>query len=299
MMNVIFFFGAKNKNGEFSSHYVREFVVNGNKFSCVEQFMMAQKALIFRDFETFNKIMNASDPAEMKRLGAEVKGFNKTRWAAVREKVVKRAVYAKFSQNWDLKKMLLETGDALIAESNPTDKVWGIGFCKSYSEEVEIDGVVKTLNVEDVKEKWGENKLGKILMEVREELKNEASNNELKEVCVVIEERKSNKMAELKEIPTQKIMSVEDVEGFVAGKKCKVRKEMIGDQKKVELYCDVFRDLNYGKEKLEENWVKVGSEKIGEFVSEVEACKFAKKYKMSGVKRAGKRLSPRMISVEI
>ncbi len=85
--NVVFFYGVKNVNGEFSNHYVREFVVNGNKFRCVEQYMMAQKALIFRDFETFNKIMNSKNPAEMKHLGREVKNFNAEKWDEVKVKV--------------------------------------------------------------------------------------------------------------------------------------------------------------------------------------------------------------------
>lgn len=131
--NVVFFYGVKNANGEFSNHFVREFKVNGNKFRCVEQYMMAQKALIFRDFETFNNIMNSKDPVEMKRLGREVKNFKAEKWDELKKKVVKNAVFAKFSQNEDLRKMLLETGVKLIAESNPADRVWGIGMraCKA------------------------------------------------------------------------------------------------------------------------------------------------------------------------
>ncbi|MCQ2245068.1 MAG: NADAR family protein, partial [Bacteroidaceae bacterium] len=177
--NVVFFYGVKNVNGEFSNHYVREFKVNGNTFNCVEQFMMAQKALIFRDFETFNKVMNSKDPVEMKHLGREVKNFDAEKWDGVKMKVVKRAVMAKFSQNWDLRELLLQTGDRLIAESNPMDRIWGIGICKSDKD------------VMNKMDEWGENLLGKIMMEVREELKGMEFDDEMEDVVVVSEKRKS------------------------------------------------------------------------------------------------------------
>ena len=34
----------------------------------------------------------------------------------------------KFSQNKELKKFLLETGDKILVEASPTDKIWGIGM---------------------------------------------------------------------------------------------------------------------------------------------------------------------------
>lgn len=59
-------------------------------------------------------------------------------------------VEAKFTYNPNLKQMLLDTGDAELVEGNTwNDKYWGV--CK---------GV-------------GQNKLGKILMMLREEFKND------------------------------------------------------------------------------------------------------------------------------
>lgn len=156
--NVVFFYGVRNANGEFSNHHICSFKVNGNTFCCVEQYMMAQKALIFRDFQVFNKIMNSKNPVEMKHLGREVKNYRSSVWDEVREKVVKTAVFAKFSQNEYLKEKLLGTGEKLIAEANPTDRIWGIGMSKSDKEVM--------LKMDE----WGSNLMGKILMEVREEL---------------------------------------------------------------------------------------------------------------------------------
>lgn len=286
--NVVFFYGVKNVNGEFSNHYVREFVVNGNKFRCVEQYMMAQKALIFRDFETFNKIMNSKNPAEMKHLGREVKNFNAEKWDEVKVKVVKNAVFAKFSQNWDLRKMLLETGEKMIAESNPMDRTWGIGMCKSDKE------------VMNKMDEWGENLLGKIMMEVREELKGMEFDDEMEDVVVVSEKRKSGDEEE-KEIPVVKVIKKEKAEEYVEGKVCKVENSQISKGNVIELYREVWVDVNYGDEsKMDEKWVFVKRMKVGEFVSEVEARKYAREYKMlSGTKRSGKMVDCKMKKVRV
>lgn len=286
--NVVFFYGVKNVNGEFSNHYVREFKVNGNTFNCVEQYMMAQKALIFRDFETFNKVMNSKDPVEMKHLGREVKNFNAEKWDGVKMKVVKRAVMAKFSQNWDLRELLLQTGDKLIAESNPMDRIWGIGICKSDKD------------VMNKMEEWGENLLGKIMMEVRDELKGMEFDDEMEDVVVISEKRKSGDEDE-KEIPVVKVIKREKAEKYVDGKMCKVKNAQISKGCVVELYREVWVDVNYGDEnKMDEKWEFLKKMKVGEFVSEVEARKFAREYKMlNGTKRSGKMVDCKMKKVGV
>ena len=55
--------------------------------------------------------------------------------------------------------MLLGTGDAILAECSPTDKKWGIG----------ID--IKDPSRMDISKWDGKNMLGRILMEVRDELR--------------------------------------------------------------------------------------------------------------------------------
>jgi ribA/ribD-fused uncharacterized protein len=76
-------------------------------------------------------------------------------WMFVKDKIMEEVVFAKFSQNEDLKKRLLDTGDLeLIEGNNWHDCEWGVCTC------------VKCCG----KEK--KNKLGKILMQVREEIRN-------------------------------------------------------------------------------------------------------------------------------
>ncbi len=48
-------------------------------------------------------------------------------WQQVKTGFMKQVVMAKFSQNNDLRKLLLETGKARIIEASKSDSFWGIG----------------------------------------------------------------------------------------------------------------------------------------------------------------------------
>ena len=66
---------------------------------------------------------------------------------------------AKFSQNDDLKEYLLSTGDAILVEASPYDRIWGIGLYPGQAAKGSID-------------QWrGLNLLGAALMEVRDWLR--------------------------------------------------------------------------------------------------------------------------------
>ena len=102
------------------------------------------------------KILVAPGPGEAKALGREVSNFDQEVWDANCDGVVERGNLLKFEQNQRLKEILLGTGNKMIVETSPNDRVWGIGF-----------------NTEDAQGKgdeWGENKLGKALMQVRTQL---------------------------------------------------------------------------------------------------------------------------------
>jgi ribA/ribD-fused uncharacterized protein len=83
----------------FSNFHACRFVVDGEAYSCVEQFMMAEKARMFGDAERLREIMRAPGPLAMKRLGRKVTPFDARRWDAASPGVVARALEAKFSQN--------------------------------------------------------------------------------------------------------------------------------------------------------------------------------------------------------
>ena len=107
------------------------FEVGGIEYSCTEQFMMAEKARMFKDEEMLAKIMEASHPKEMKAYGRAVKGFDKDRWDSQCYDIVKRGNLAKFSQNPELLEFLKGTRRRILVEASPRDRIWGIGMGKN------------------------------------------------------------------------------------------------------------------------------------------------------------------------
>jgi ribA/ribD-fused uncharacterized protein len=105
-----------------------EFVVDGERYTCAEQFMMAEKARLFQDEEVRARILATESPREHKKLGRKVRGFSEARWVASREEIVYRGNIAKFSQNPDMLRQLLATGDRILVEASPLDRIWGIGL---------------------------------------------------------------------------------------------------------------------------------------------------------------------------
>jgi len=115
-------------NGPFSQWEPCEFVVDGIEYNCAEQYMMAEKARMFEDEATLEEIMDTDDPKEQKRLGRLVEGFDEDRWNAVAVDIVVKGNLAKFGQNPEFKKVLLDTEDKIIVEASPYDRIWGIGL---------------------------------------------------------------------------------------------------------------------------------------------------------------------------
>ena len=137
------------------------FTVDGIEYHTAEQFMMAQKAVLFGDKEVRAEIMAAGHPKQFKDLGQKVKGFVQEIWDKNRCDIVIRGNIAKFSQNEDLKAFLLNTGERVLVEASPFDKIWGIGM-KEGDPRCENPAL------------WnGTNFLGFCLMEVRDILRND------------------------------------------------------------------------------------------------------------------------------
>ncbi|MFH0333937.1 NADAR family protein [Clostridium perfringens] len=161
-LEFLFFWGhTKNKNGKitkacFSQWYLSDFTVNGVLYNCAEKYMMAEKARLFKDYETLEEILSAENQKEIKDLGRKIKNFNEELWNREKYEIVKRGNLAKFSQNENLKEFLLNTGDKIIVEASPYDSIWGIGMG------------AKDENIEYPTAWKGENLLGFAIMEVRD-----------------------------------------------------------------------------------------------------------------------------------
>lgn len=100
---------------------------NGRKYNSCEQYMMAQKAILFKDNETLEKILANSNPAEIKKLGREVKNFDQDKWQENCQEIVFKGNLYKFSQNEKLKRYILSVPlDNIFVEASPFDAIWGI-----------------------------------------------------------------------------------------------------------------------------------------------------------------------------
>ncbi|XP_054764016.1 N-glycosidase YbiA-like [Lytechinus pictus] len=151
-----FFYGEKSS--PFSQFRAANFVVDGVQYTCAEMYMMHQKAVLFGDHEIAEQILVATKPMAMKALGRKVRNFDEEVWKQHRRQIVKKGNLAKFSQNLDILAKLLETRGTTLVEASPRDRIWGIGMGKDNP------------NAKN-KNKWrGQNLLGYILTEVREEL---------------------------------------------------------------------------------------------------------------------------------
>ena len=109
----------------------------------------------------FAKILKAKSAQSAKSFGKKVEKFDEAVWNEKKDDVMRSILKAKFSQNPDIRKKLLETGDKILADANPRDQYWGIGTSS-------------TTAIAKNPSKWkGQNKLGKMLMELRDELRAE------------------------------------------------------------------------------------------------------------------------------
>jgi ribA/ribD-fused uncharacterized protein len=161
----LFFWGHREEpdgsvgKGCFSQWWPVGFTVDGVTYPSAEHFMMTAKALLFGDAEMAEKIRAAPHPQEAKALGRKVRGFSEERWAQHRFDLVVAGNVAKFGQHPDLRDYLLATGDRVLVEASPLDRVWGIGM--SAGDELATSP-----------EHWrGLNLLGFALMEARHRLR--------------------------------------------------------------------------------------------------------------------------------
>jgi len=141
-----------------SQFWPAPFVVDGVRYPTAEHWMMAGKARLFGDDEAALQILTAPTPQAAKAWGRAVRGFSEGRWAGARYQLVVAGNLAKFSQHDDLRHFLVSTGNRVLVEASPVDRVWGIGLA-------EHDDRATSPS------RWrGLNLLGFALMEVREQL---------------------------------------------------------------------------------------------------------------------------------
>ena len=144
---TIYFYSSADKYYEFSNFSKHGFELKDKYWPTVEHYFQAQK---FPNDPQEERIRKASTPTIAKRLGGTRSVPLRANWELVKEEVMKKALLAKFRTHDDLKTFLLNTGKEKLVENAPRDYYWGCGANGN-----------------------GKNRLGKILMEVREILRHE------------------------------------------------------------------------------------------------------------------------------
>lgn len=133
-VTFLFFWGHRPERdgsagkGCLSQWWPAPFVVDGPTYATAEHYMMWSKAVLFGDTETAARVLETTDPKQAKAIGREVRGFDSAVWERERLGIVVRGNLAKFSQHEDLRRFLVGTGDRVLVEASPLDRVWGIGL---------------------------------------------------------------------------------------------------------------------------------------------------------------------------
>ncbi len=141
----ISFYSVREPYGEFSNFSAHAIELDGLLWKTTEHYFQAQK---FDDPDYRERIRLSPSPKEAADLGRSRSVPLRPDWETIKETVMYRAVKQKFSTHTALQVLLLSTGEEAILEAAPGDHYWGTGQ----------DGT-------------GKNRLGILLMQVREELR--------------------------------------------------------------------------------------------------------------------------------
>ncbi|MGZ3758109.1 MAG: NADAR family protein [Mucilaginibacter sp.] len=144
-MKEIKFYKVSDLYGEFSNFSAFPIIIAAEVWPTVEHYFQATK---FGDFNLQDKIRAMASPMDAAKEGRNRNNIIRDDWEEVKEKIMYRAVRAKFLQHPKLKFLLLNTGEVPIVEHTVNDAYWA-----------------------DAGDGSGGNRLGIILMRVRKELR--------------------------------------------------------------------------------------------------------------------------------
>jgi hypothetical protein len=145
---TIYFYKVEDPYGCFSNFSPHNIYLLGQDWMTVEHYYQAQKFVGTEDEALIPAIASAKTPMEAATLGRDRTRRIRPDWEQVKTQVMREAVLTKFQNHLEIQSILLSTGDCPIVEDSPTDYYWGCGV-----------------------EKTGQNHLGKILMSVRQEIR--------------------------------------------------------------------------------------------------------------------------------
>ena len=143
----IYFYSTRDAYGCFSNFSPHGITLKGLWWRTTEHYFQAQKFAVTPHEEA---VRLAKTPKQAAEIGRDRTRPLRTDWEQVKDDIMREAVRQKFRTHKDIRQQLLDTGDEELFENAPGDYYWGIGANGS-----------------------GKNMLGKILMEMREELRHD------------------------------------------------------------------------------------------------------------------------------
>ncbi|WP_190295392.1 NADAR family protein [Mucilaginibacter rubeus] len=143
-MTEIKFCKPSEPYGEFSNFYSMPIILLNEIWPTAEHYFQSMK---FEDVNLWDRIKATKSPWEAVDQASNLGSKLRSDWEEVKDSVMLKAVKAKFFQHNELKKILVETGDATIIYHNSADDYWA-----------------------DKGDGAGKNMLGQILMRVRAQL---------------------------------------------------------------------------------------------------------------------------------
>jgi ribA/ribD-fused uncharacterized protein len=150
-----------NKLCPLSNFYEAPFTFEGKLYDTVERCYQLARANKAGDQVLAQRIADAKTPAECKRYGDMVRFPNRSfrQWDQQKEQIMRAVLVQKFSQNDNVRQYLLNTKNLHLGEASPTDKFWGTGAGLNSQTATDQNAWV------------GNNKLGQLLMQLRDEFK--------------------------------------------------------------------------------------------------------------------------------
>ncbi|HEY9750785.1 MAG TPA: NADAR family protein [Allocoleopsis sp.] len=142
---TIYFYKVSDPYGCFSNFSPHPIAIADQTWTTVEHYYQSQKFVGTEHEPLIATIQAVKTPEEAAALGrARCRSVRKD-WEQVKAEIMYQAVLQKFLTHLDIQAVLLSTHEALIVEDSPTDYYWGCGS-----------------------QGTGQNQLGKILMQVRQ-----------------------------------------------------------------------------------------------------------------------------------
>jgi ribA/ribD-fused uncharacterized protein len=141
----IYFYSTRDAYGCFSNFSAHPIELNGKRWPTSEHYFQAQK---FAGTEHEEQVRLTKTPKQAAEMGRDRSRPLRSDWEQIKDDVMREVVRQKFLTHQDIQKVLLDTGEEELVEATTYDYYWGCGTKKT-----------------------GKNMLGKILMEIRAEIR--------------------------------------------------------------------------------------------------------------------------------